>query len=116
MQDALTLNDIAARQNRSRVLLMFSPSEVSGEAARQEEYLASDLQAVAARDLELICVAHDAAADAVRRHYDVAEGSFTVVLLGKDGKVKHRAAHAIPLSRLCQIIDAMPLRQAESQS
>ncbi len=41
------------------------------------------------------------------------EDTFLMLLVGKDGQVKHQASEAVPLSALYEMIDAMPGRQAE---
>lgn len=108
MHNVLRLQDIADRKGKNRVLLMFCPSEIVGPAAVQEEILAANPDAVAARDIQLLPVSHDDLADEIREHYEVAEGSFTLVLIGKDGEVKFRSAHPVSVEQLCRIIDDLP--------
>jgi len=45
--------------------------------------------------------------------YKVAPGTFTVILIGKDGTEKYRANKVVPMNELFAIIDAMPMRKAE---
>ena len=50
---------------------------------------------------------------AARKHFRIQPGSFTVVLIGKDGGEKLRATGPITWEKLQQTIDAMPMRQDE---
>jgi hypothetical protein len=55
-------------------------------------------------------------ADAARRRFHVAPTDFVVILLGKDGGEKLRSTKPIPMSRLVETIDAMPMRKDEMQA
>jgi hypothetical protein len=52
-------------------------------------------------------------AETVRRQLDVPAGLFSVVLIGKDGKVKDRFDDVVDPAMLFAEVDAMPMRQAE---
>lgn len=52
-------------------------------------------------------------ADAVRQSLDPSGAAFEVVLIGKDGGVKHRQDAPIDPAELFAIIDAMPMRASE---
>lgn len=51
--------------------------------------------------------------DELRRKFHVAEGAFTVVLIGKDGGEKLRSTKPIDVEELNATIDAMPMRKSE---
>jgi len=52
-------------------------------------------------------------ADMLREKFGVAEGSFSVVLVGKDGGVKLDHQDQIRLEEIFALIDSMPMRQQE---
>ena len=49
----------------------------------------------------------------LRNRYNVSAGDAAVLLVGKDGGVKIRQAHALSAETLFTTIDAMPMRQRE---
>ncbi|CAV26327.1 DUF4174 domain-containing protein [Vibrio atlanticus] len=53
--------------------------------------------------------------DAVTNSYGIPKGSHTAVLIGKDGKEKHRWSGKTDWSLITNIIDEMPMRQQEMQ-
>ncbi len=113
MREVTSLQELESLRDQFRVLLIFAPTEIAGPAATQEEWLAAHSNQLAERDVELLFVSNVDGAHTVRERYEVPSGSFAVVLLGKDGQVKMRSAHPVPVDRLCAIIDTMPMRQAE---
>jgi len=52
-------------------------------------------------------------AEMLREKFGVAEGSFSVILVGKDGGVKLDHQDHISLEEIFALIDAMPMRQEE---
>ena len=46
----------------------------------------------------------------------LTEGSFEIILIGKDGGIKFRDNSPVQSSDLYKIIDRMPMRQAEMRS
>lgn len=50
---------------------------------------------------------------AIARHRFQAGGSFSVVLLGKDGSEKFTSRQPLPSPRFFRLIDSMPMRQQE---
>ncbi|KAA8679526.1 DUF4174 domain-containing protein [Vibrio gigantis] len=53
--------------------------------------------------------------EAVTSIYEIPKGSHTAVLIGKDGKEKHRWSGKTDWQKITNIIDEMPMRQQEMQ-
>ena len=62
------------------------------------------------RDIKISVVKKD---NLYYKKYCIEPGSFTVILLGKDGTEKFRTSEILPTQKLFALIDAMPMRQAE---
>jgi hypothetical protein len=45
--------------------------------------------------------------------YQVAEGAFAIILVGKDGGEKFRGKEVLPMEELFALVDSMPMRKAE---
>ncbi|UVD57445.1 DUF4174 domain-containing protein [Rhizobium sp. Pop5] len=116
---------LAAFQWKNRVFILFADKE-NARAARQENQLLADRNALDERDMVVLKVAGKnvrslfGAADgldgeAIRRDMEAPEaGEFVAFLLGKDGTVKLKASEPIASGELFAIIDSMPMRAAES--
>ncbi len=50
---------------------------------------------------------------ALRQRFRISPGQFTIVLVGKDGEEKLRSNTPLGTEKLCQTIDAMPMRKDE---
>ena len=50
---------------------------------------------------------------AAHQHFQVENGSFLVVLLGKDGGIKLKSRTPVSVDQLKRLIDSMPMRQGE---
>ncbi len=55
-------------------------------------------------------------ASEARGRFRVATGSFTVILVGKDGGEKFRTHTPVTIKKLNALIDSMPMRQQEVRS
>ena len=55
-------------------------------------------------------------AEGLRRRFDVAPGSFAVILIGKDGGVKLRKTEPVKRQELYGLIDQMPMRIREARA
>ena len=107
-----------------RVLLVFAPDRSDTRLRALADTLARADCDVRDRDLisgELVAAGDSRlagrrvpaqAASALRRRFDVAAGDFVVVLIGKDGGEKLRAAEP-SLQEIFALIDGMPMRRAE---
>jgi len=109
---------IAGRRWHGRILLIFA-SPGDARLQRQRRIVADAATAMAERQLAAVIVSGDAVdgasdkAAALRRRYAVPEGRFAVILIGKDGGEKLRAADPVPAETLFATIDAMPMRRNE---
>lgn len=52
-------------------------------------------------------------AQQLRQQYQIAEGEFAVLLIGKDGTEKLRKAEVVEMQEIFGLIDSMPMRKAE---
>lgn len=50
---------------------------------------------------------------ALQQRFTVPSGTFTLVLVGKDGGVKMTEARPVPLAEIFALLDSMPMRQQE---
>jgi hypothetical protein len=110
---------------RNRLLLVFAASPSEPRFAAQQAELVAHRGELAARDLLVFALFDDVDGEgnghainpeqtaALRAHYGLAPGVFAVLLLGKDGTEKRRAAELIPVAELLALIDSMPMRQQE---
>ncbi|SEH49334.1 protein of unknown function [Rhizobium tibeticum] len=111
-------------QWRNRVLVVFA-DEKNARAARQENQLLANRDALQERDIVILKIAGgsvrvlfgagenlDAAAIAGEVG-DPTVGEFAAFLVGKDGTVKLKVSEPITRGELFAIIDGMPVRAAE---
>ncbi|GGG32245.1 hypothetical protein GCM10011378_05950 [Hymenobacter glacieicola] len=108
---------LKASKWQRRVLLLCAPTPDNAELRQQQQLLQPAKAELRARDL-VVYEVHPgqlAAADQryLRQQLGVAGGSFTVLLVGKDGGVKRRETKPLPAAELFSTIDAMPMRQQE---
>ncbi|MBX5043619.1 DUF4174 domain-containing protein [Rhizobium lentis] len=116
---------LAAFQWRNRVFVVFADRDNS-RAARQENQLLADRQALDERDLVVLKIsgagvrplfgaADGLDGEAIRRDLEALEiGEFAAFLIGKDGTVKLKVSEPITNGELFAIIDSMPQRAAET--
>jgi hypothetical protein len=124
---------LATLVDKTRALLVFAPSEDDPRFVQQQSLLRDHAPEMADRDLILIPVlghwnpspsmnslrnenvpfSNADEQQYMRRRFKVPAGSFTVILIGKDGGEKIRQATPIDMQHLSAIIDAMPMRQQE---
>lgn len=104
--------DLARYVDGKRVLLVFAPRADDPSLLAQQRILAGAKAGTGERDLVLV-PAVGADATALRRRFEVADGSFTALLIGKDGGTKTRSGQPIAARTLFLTIDAMPMRRAE---
>jgi len=108
---------------KKRVVIVFGDAG-DARVERQIETLTDQRLELEERDLVVIRVVDDEATTAfgnaaepdavgLRNEADVKQGSFRVVLVGKDGGIKLRSETVVPDVDLFDLIDRMPMRQAE---
>jgi len=117
--------DLGQYRWKNRLLFLFSPnSEVPAyqsldQQLRQNPGGVSDRDLLVFRVLEQGSSAMDSqeispqGAISLRRRFGVNQGTFTVVLVGKDGGVKLQRPGPVRLSDIFGLIDSMPMRQRE---
>jgi hypothetical protein len=108
----------------ARLLLAFAPSAEAPGWAELEGRLEARRPALRDRDLVVFRVRGDggqrngtplsrADAAALRARFAIAAGESALILVGKDGGVKRRAALDTDLADIFRQIDAMPMRRQE---
>ena len=75
--------------------------------------LAKDAAGLKERDIQVHEVIGLKPNEAMFKKYKASAQIFTFILIGKDGGKKIRSHEPVNLEKLYQIIDAMPMRQAE---
>ncbi len=122
---------LQSMKNYYRPVLVFAPS-VTPEFQEQLRLLAAKKDQFAELDIVVLALpltqdqptgvvfnkaqeAHMTEADAAaaRKRFHIAPGSFTVLVLGKDGEEKLRSATPVPWQRIDDLIESMPGRQDE---
>lgn len=109
---------------RNRVVVVFANSHDDEAMNRQQRVLRNARADLLDRDVVVITAGDDRVeidgvrseapnAERLRRVHGVPPGSFQVLLIGKDGGVKLRAAEPIAIDELFALIDAMPMRRRE---
>ena len=96
------------------------------EAAVQRSLVAAEQEGLEDRDLTVFIVGAEVEvvagnrltdpvppAAAFRRRFDLPDGDFQVVLIGKDGGVKARWSEPVSPSAVFDLVDAMPMRMRE---
>jgi hypothetical protein len=117
--------DLMEYQWKNRLLLLFAPSldepgylKLKGDLSRQEkEVLDRDLlvfQLLESGETKLgSSPLSESSGDYLREKFSIKSGTFTVVLIGKDGGVKMRGEGRVELDEILSLIDTMPMRQRE---
>jgi hypothetical protein len=119
------LADLKHYQWQNRLLLIFAPSEdypayrfLADELRRQQD-------GVHDRDVLVFSLLEkgqsrlgdgrldQATGEALRKRFSVKQGTFTVILIGKDGGEKLRREEGANLGEIFGLIDTMPMRQRE---
>ena len=110
---------------QKRVILVFMPANANSIGLDQLKLLQVNATALTDRDLVVLEVTGElvvgenvtsANGNQLRRQFKVSPGTFTLVLIGKDGGEKYRSLQLTPPAKLFSIIDAMPMRQNEINS
>lgn len=114
-----TDQSLAAHKDKSRVLLVFAPTDKDSSYVEQGKLWQGEKAGFDERQLVVVPVLADkkmAAGDtpvALEKKYGIDAKTFAVVLLGKDGHDAYRAAKPVKAAALYEVIDAMPMRRAE---
>jgi hypothetical protein len=110
---------------KNRLLFLFSPiSEVPAYQSLDQQ-LRQNPEGVSNRDLLIFRILERSpslmgsqeissqAAENLRRRFGVNQGTFTTVLVGKDGGIKLQQSEPVTLAAIFGLIDSMPMRQRE---
>ncbi len=108
-----------------RILLVFAPGSNHILLQKQFYLLTQEQEKVTDRDLIFykIYTGEGAGSDGqglkkieiktIRRQFEVPADQFAVILIGKDGTEKLRRWSVVPPKEIFDLIDSMPMRQAE---
>ncbi len=118
------LTSLATQRDQTRPLLIFAPKPDDSQMGIQLRLL--NEHAAEAQDRQIVPIAlpynapgpsdlqlSASEAETARRRFHVAPGDFQVILLGKDGGAKLRSSKPVPMKKLEETIDTMPMRQEE---
>jgi Domain of unknown function (DUF4174) len=111
-------------QWKKRPIVIFSPSENDARLIRQRAIINGNRTSFLDREVVVVYVVgssmtHDLGAgpgmsgSALRSRFRVSEGSFRVLLVGKDGGVKLDSPQPVSASDVFNEIDRMPMRRDE---
>ena len=118
---------IDALRWQQRVLVVSAPSEDDERLETQRETIAGARAEFADRDLVLVTLVDAGTssaderpltaeeADGVRERLDIRQGSFTVLLIGKDGTKKLASNEPVAMAEIYALIDSMPMRRREME-
>ncbi len=124
---------LASLVDKNRVLLVFAPTDHDPNLQQQLTLLHHRTADMRDRDLVLIPILAQSGPPTtpntlrtlhpplisdkeqllIRNRFAVPPPEFAVILLGKDGGEKLRSPTPIPIDRINQTIDAMPMRKQE---
>ena len=117
--------DLSLFQWKNRLLLLFAPNRSHPLFEALHKSLAASRSEAADRDLLVFEILESAAssmnntsidsdtARMLREKFDVQGGTFTVILIGKDGGVKLKRSDQVDLREIFDLIDSMPMRRQE---
>jgi hypothetical protein len=117
--------DLSGFQWKNRLLFLFAPDRSHPMLDELHRSLAAQNAEVIDRDMVIFEILESApsrvnddyieaeAAQSLRKKFSVQQGTFEVILIGKDGGVKLRSQDQVNLSDIFSLIDAMPMRREE---
>jgi hypothetical protein len=117
------MNSLSDLTWKKRIIIVFADAG-DKRLERQVKILTDQRAELEERDLVVISVTNGEAstafgnaakpdAAALRDETGVKKGSFQVILVGRDGGIKLRSDTVVPDVELFDVIDRMPMRQAE---
>lgn len=121
------MNPIDTHKWKNRVLIFSAASPTNIGYKRQEQLMSKGKKGMKERDLVIYKLYDDhwvdykgnlltkKQASTIRRAYEIPEGQFMVVLIGKDGGVKMRKNDIVSTREIFALIDTMPMRKQEMQ-
>jgi hypothetical protein len=121
---AISLN-LTQFQWKNRLLFLFAPNRNHPFFGSLRRALVAQQAEVADRDLVIFEILESGSstmnathldpqtAQSLREKFELRQGEFTVILIGKDGGVKLNRQDPIQLEDIFSLIDAMPMRREE---
>ena len=107
---------LASYRGRTRILVVVAAGDSDPELREQRRIYTSEKEGNRERDLVIVeALDGTELGRMLRRRFDVPEGEFRAILVGKDGGPKLRSASPIGSEKLFDTIDAMPMRQDEAR-
>jgi hypothetical protein len=95
----LIIMTLIQQHSDQRVLNIYAKSKSDALYVKQTKIFASDPEGLEVRDIK------------IKEHFGAA--TFKITLTGKDGGIKLTSKSVLPLEKLYNTIDAMPMRKAE---
>jgi hypothetical protein len=123
-QEAISM-DLSRFEWKNRLLLIFAPDVKHPHFKRMHAEINAQSAGVKDRDLVVFEIFEkdpsqmDASpisvsdADELRKHFQVARNTYTIILVGKDGGIKLNRDDQLQLSEIFELIDSMPMRRNE---
>lgn len=105
--------EVKSRAWQNRILAVFADEESDPRLEEQRKLLGPGVAEFRKRDLLFVEVVGD---DPLRDALGVPRSGFHVRLVGKDGTTKLQDTEPVPLRRLLDVIDGMPMRLDEIRS
>ncbi len=117
--------DLKAYQWENRLLLYFAPNPEDETYQKQQIEMEGHALKMEDRDLLTFSLFEDTPsyagsvevakneADSIRHDFNIESGRFTLLLIGKDGRVKINSHDVVPAQDIFTLIDSMPMRQQE---
>lgn len=107
------MTELKAYKDRNRVLLVFAPSSEDEKYLEQKRLIKAYEDGLRERDLVVLELLEGEQATVLRDDFEVTDGLFAVILIGKDGGEKERFFDPVEPTRLFSLIDQMPMRRRE---
>ncbi len=119
------LLDLSAYKWENRIILVFPDLPDESTRKQQTEDLLANNKDLEDRDLIIFHILNDHMATSLisgerftlkydlHKQFNIEHGSFRLLLIGKDGTVKLNSDSRIEPRQIFNLIDSMPMRQAE---
>jgi hypothetical protein len=116
--------DLSRHQWKHRLLLVMTTDTLAPDYQKQMESLRSDPEGLEERKLIIYKLKPSGYQEGITsmkwihspelyKSFHQRDNAFEVVLIGLDGRVKHRSETLVPLSQIYSWIDVMPMRREE---
>ncbi len=97
-----------------RLLEVYSDDFRNPKFAAQIKELHADESGLKERDLRVVQIIKDEKTDYLFKRKHI-KSDFTIILIGKDGGEKYRSKNVLTTKTIFAMVDAMPMRRAESK-